>query len=87
MPRSIKRNPATLVMGSVWMLAMHLVDIHWLVMPPLHESGLSIRPLDLTALAAAVGLFVAGFGWLLRAHPLVPVGDPRLPESLGFENV
>ena len=40
-----------------------------------------------TTLGALGGAFLAVFGWLLRRHALVPVGDPRLAESLAFENV
>jgi hypothetical protein len=87
MPRSMKRNPITLTAGAAWMLLMHLVDVHWLVMPPLHADGVRPALLDATTLLAVGGAFLFGFGWLLRADPLVPVGDPRLPESLGFENV
>jgi hypothetical protein len=43
--------------------------------------------MDLAALAAVGGVFVGTFGWLLRRHALLPIGDPRLGESLGFENV
>ena len=32
------------------------------------------------------GLFMAAFTWHLRRDVLVPVKDPRLPESLAFEN-
>jgi hypothetical protein len=86
MPRSIKRNPRTLAVGALWMLFMHFVDIHWMVMPALHEEGVGASLLDLTTLLAVGGVFVAVSGWLLRRHPLLPVGDPRLAESLGFEN-
>jgi hypothetical protein len=30
---------------------------------------------------------VAVFGWQLRRHALIPVRDPRLADSLAFENV
>jgi hypothetical protein len=86
MPRAIKRNPRTLAVGALYMLVMHFVDIHWMVMPALHEEGVGASLLDLTTLLAVGGVFVAVFGWLLRRHPLLPVGDPRLRESLGFEN-
>jgi hypothetical protein len=29
---------------------------------------------------------VAAAGWLMRRQALVPLGDPRLAESLAFEN-
>jgi hypothetical protein len=87
MPRSVKRNPRLLAIGAGWMLLMHLVDVHWIVMPSLHDHGVGLSVLDLAALLAVGGAFVAAFGALLRRHALVPLGDPRLPESLGFENI
>ncbi len=87
LPRKVKRNPATLVVAALWLLAMHLLDIYWLVMPSI--AGLGARPgiVDLAALLAVGGAFLAVFGWLLVRSPLVPAGDPRLSESLAFENV
>jgi hypothetical protein len=91
MPRSTKRNPRTLGLAAAWMLLMHLVDVHWLVMPALHAHGpelsLAALGLDVAALLCVGGLFLAAFGRLLRGHLLVPLGDPRLPDSLGFENM
>jgi hypothetical protein len=87
MPRSVKRNPRLLGAAAGWMLLMHLVDVHWIVMPSLHAHGVGLSILDVAALLAVGGAFVAAFGVLLRRHALVPLGDPRLPESLGFENI
>jgi hypothetical protein len=87
LPRQVKRNATTLVMAAVWLLAMHFVDVYWLVMPSV--EGLGVRPgiVDVAALLTVGGAFLAGFGWLLVKSPLVPAGDPRLSESLAFENV
>jgi len=87
MPRAIKRNAATLVGAALWLLAMHFVDVYWLVIPSI--QGLGARPglVDIAALMAVGGVFLAGFGWLLVKSPLVPAFDPRLSESLAFENV
>lgn len=87
MPRTIKRKPALLAAGATWMLAMHLVDVYWLVMPALHPKGVAISLLDVAAFLAVGGWFVAALSWMMLGSPLVPVGDPRLPESLSFENV
>ena len=87
LPRAIKRNAATLVVAALWLLAMHFVDVYWLVIPSI--EGLGARPgiVDVAALLAVGGVFLSGFGWLLVTSPLVPVFDPRLAESLAFENV
>jgi len=87
MPRTIKRKPALLAAGAAWMLAMHAVDVYWLVMPLMHPHGVSISGLDIAAFLAIGGLFVGLVAWMMLRAPLVPVGDPRLPESLSFENV
>ena len=86
LPRTIKRNTLALALASCWLLLMHFVDLHWLVMPNLHPAGLHPSLLDGTALIGSIGVFLAAFGWSLRRQALVPLRDPRLPESLLFEN-
>ena len=86
MPRTIKRHPGFLAIGCSWLLLMHGVDLYWLVMPTMHPGGVSIGALDVASFLAVGGFFVAVVSWLMLGSPLVPVGDPRLPESLSFEN-
>jgi len=86
MGRSVKRKGATLAIGGAWLLAMHFVDLYWQVMPTLHPEGLRPSALDVAALATIGGCFVAAASWLMRRQALVPLRDPRLPESLAFEN-
>jgi hypothetical protein len=86
MGRTVKRKGATLAAGGAWLLAMHYLDLYWLVMPVLHPEGFGPSPLDLAAFAAVGGCFVAAAGWLMRRQALVPLRDPRLAESLAFEN-
>ena len=45
------------------------------------------RLLDVAAFLAVGGCFVAAASWLMRRQALVPLRDPRLAESLAFENV
>jgi hypothetical protein len=42
--------------------------------------------MSLTAVIGIFGLFFAVFAYQLNRDPLVPVKDPRLSESLAFEN-
>jgi hypothetical protein len=86
MGRTVKRKGATLAAGGAWLLAMHYLDLYWLVMPVLHPEGFGPSALDLAAFAAVGGCFVAAAGWLMRRQALVPLRDPRLAESLAFEN-
>jgi hypothetical protein len=86
LPRTVKRNRALVVVAALWMLLMHLVDVYWLIMPNLHPKGVALHWLDVTTLVGVGGIFFAGFFWLTRGCALIPVRDPRLPESLRFEN-
>jgi hypothetical protein len=87
MSRAIKRRPLLLVLGSLWMLSMHLLDLYWLVMPTLHAHDPHLSALDFSSLIGIGGLFVAVMGWSMRRGALVPLRDPRLNDSLGFENI
>jgi hypothetical protein len=87
MGRAVKRKGWTLAIGGSWLLAMHFVDLYWQVMPTLHPEGVRPSVLDLAALLAVGGTVVAAASWLLRRQALVPLRDPRLAESLAFENV
>jgi hypothetical protein len=86
MGRDVKRKGATLAIGAAWLLAMHFLDLYWQVMPTLHPEGFRPSLLDLAALVAVGGCFVAAVSWLMRRQALVPLRDPRLAESLAFEN-
>jgi len=88
--RHPKRRPAVLVVGAVWVLLMHWVDIFWLVLPGTRfaEGGrVPLHLMDLFCFVGVGGLFVAAAIHRLRDHSLVPERDPRLPQSLSFENV
>jgi hypothetical protein len=86
MGRTVKRKGATLAIGGAWLLLMHFVDLYWQVMPTLHPEGVRPSILDVAAFMTVGGCFVAAAGWLMRRQALVPVRDPRLAESLAFEN-
>jgi hypothetical protein len=86
MGRDVKRRGWTLAAGGLWLLAMHFVDLYWQVMPTLHPEGVRPSPLDVAAFVAIGGGFAAAASWLMRRNALVPLRDPRLAESLAFEN-
>ena len=87
MGRAVKRRGSTLAIGGAWLLVMHFVDLYWQVMPTLHPEGFRPSILDVAALMTVGGCFVAAASWLMRRQALVPVRDPRLAESLAFENI
>jgi hypothetical protein len=83
--RDRKRRLRPLVFWSVWILVAHYVDIYWVVMPQASPGGPSASWMDLTALVGVGGVTVAFAVWRLRGHPLVPVRDPYLHDSLHYE--
>jgi hypothetical protein len=130
--RHAKRNLKVLTFWAVWLLAAHLFDLFWIVMPNLYvrqmpaavgaptgtplgkvlaellasnqsvyelapqyarfmsDVAAPLQPLSLAVVLALVagmgGLYLMSMARLLAGAALVPVSDPRLDESLAFEN-
>jgi MFS family permease len=84
--RNIKRRVALITLGAAWLLVMHVLEVYWLVMP-YTNGGTALTPhwMDGAALFAVAGTYLAFVFFRMGQHPLVPVGDPRLPESLHHE--
>ncbi|MEM6369679.1 MAG: quinol:cytochrome C oxidoreductase [Myxococcota bacterium] len=86
LPRGIKRNPKTLILGALWLLGIHYLDLYYVVMPILDESP-HFTIVDPLCLVGIVCLFLGTFAFVAGRSDLVPVKDPRLPESLAFQNL
>jgi hypothetical protein len=84
--RAVKRSPLLLGSVAAWILVADYLDFYWLVMPTLHVEGPRPHWLDLTTLVAVVSVFAAIVARACMRHPLIPVGDPQLAESLVFRN-
>jgi hypothetical protein len=82
-----KRRKPALAAVAVWVLVVHWIDVYWLVMPGAGASGVRLGLMDLACFVGVGGLFVAAAVAALRRHALIPERDPRLTESLTFENV
>ncbi|MGD9688605.1 MAG: hypothetical protein AB7K52_03420 [Phycisphaerales bacterium] len=87
--RDVKRSWLLAVVG-VWMIAMHCVDIFWLVRPiPFVNDPADKMHLGLVDLAGVVGpvlLLVGLLLWRVGASPLIPLQDPRLGEAMEHKN-
>jgi hypothetical protein len=86
MSRHPKRRGPTLVFASVWLLFVHWIDVFYLVMPEVRADGVPFRIMDVACFVGIGGLFVAALLWRMGRVNLIPVRDPRLDESLSFEN-
>jgi hypothetical protein len=86
LPKTTKRIPLVLGAICVWIVFFHFVDHYWLVMPTLHTDGWRPHWLDATCAVTLLGTLLLVGLWNMREHPLLPIRDPRLAESLRFEN-
>ena len=87
MPRTIKRSNAGLAIAAVWCLAMHYVDMYWLVMPNLDHGGMHFTWIDLGGLLGPVGIAALAIALRASKGSLFPVGDPRLSEAVRLQNL
>ena len=83
--RDIKRNRKAILAVAVFVLVMRWVDHLWQIAPNHHPHGFALHWLDVAAPLAVGGLWLAGFVWLFKRRPVVPVHDPYLEEALGDE--
>ena len=90
--RNFKRRTSLLAFWAGWALFMHWVDMFYLVMPSMYEHGSydqNVLPLSLMDPLCMIGvgaIFVGALAMGMRGSYLVPLKDPRLHESLAFEN-
>jgi hypothetical protein len=83
--RQLKRDPRRLAAVAIWLLLVHLVDLHWVIMPRVHEAGPHLSWLDVTAFLGVGGLALAFLVLRMRGAATVPVRDPYLEESLRYQ--
>jgi len=95
LPREMKRRKLTLGFWAAWLLAFHWLDMYWLVMPSYWQragaevgtTGVVLRLVVDVCLAAGLGtVYLSGVVWVASRGSLVALRDPRLEESLAFEN-
>ncbi len=93
--RHVKRHRAVLGFWAVYCLVFHYVDMYWNVMPELHNGvpqqdpalvPATWSPMDLTALVGVAGIVLFAILKRFDGQSVLAIGDPRLPESMKFEN-
>jgi hypothetical protein len=87
LPRDSKRNLKMLTIMSVWMLLFQYLDFYWQVMPTFNRHGIVPHWLDIVCLAAPLSLMGLMFWSRMKAHALLPIGDPRFEQGLQFQNM
>jgi hypothetical protein len=71
--RHVKRDAQRLARVALVILIAHVLNVYWLVKPAFAPYGSGLHWLDLAALAAIGGLWLAIFAWQLRRQPTVLV--------------
>ncbi len=86
LPQPLKRKPAFLCGMAVWILIMHFLDVYVMILPELHQSGVSIHILDILCPLGIGCLLAAIFLKRLGDSSLFPAKDPRLALSIKLKN-
>lgn len=93
MSRFLKRVKLILVINCLWIIGVHLIDLYWLIIPAYHDPSvmhgpthLALNVMDLLSLFGILFLLFGSFLFVFARKSVLAVGDPRLKESLAFEN-
>jgi hypothetical protein len=88
--RKAKRNLGVLGLGAGLIVALHLVEMYYWVMPHFQEGGIAFSftgfITDAGCVLACVGLYLAVVFRRMLSHPVIPVRDPRLQRAIHFVN-
>jgi hypothetical protein len=83
--RHAKRNATVMTLTASLLVAIHYVDLFWVVMP-LFRKVQSFEWTDAAALVGVAGIYMAAVLRRFGAAPLIPVKDPFLTDSLEYDN-
>lgn len=82
LPAASKSNMKLVGAISVWLIIIHFIEMHWIVMPTLHHHGIHFHWLDVTTLLGIGGLFLGLFFYQFKKNKMVAVNDPKFQASL-----
>lgn len=80
----VKRSARAMGVLALWLLAMHYVDVYWLVLPSVTPSVLRPDWMDLAALLLVAGAAIAFGLWRARGEAAYPARDPELELSVTY---
>lgn len=93
MSRFLKRVKLVLCINCFWIIFVHLIDLYWLILPTYNDPNVhegptpfSVSLMDVLAVGGMLSIFFGLYLIVLGRRKLLAVGDPRLKESLAFEN-
>jgi hypothetical protein len=83
--RTVKATARYLRAVAIGVLVMRWVDLYWQAGPIFHPDHVRLHWLDLATVLAIGGLWTALFVRELGDRPLLPLGDPALPEAIAHD--
>lgn len=87
MSRSVRRSRNLLAGWCVFLLAVHAMDLYWLIMPSVAPETAIPSVIDLLCLLGVGLVWLGALLSRLLKHRLLSTGDPHLEQSLAFHNV
>jgi hypothetical protein len=81
-----KRNTRVLGVVAGLLMAMHYVNIYWLVIPTIAATDAMFSWIDLATLVGMGGILMWLFLERFRRNPVIPLHDPDLPESIKVDS-
>jgi len=84
LPRRVKLRPRYLAAVATIVLAGHVLDMYWLVVPSAGGPPLEIWWIDLAALVGVAGACVAAAAWRQRGVQAIAAGDPYLADGIQY---
>ena len=83
--QDLKKRPALLAKVAMFIIAMRLVDLIWLVVPEFRSGGFLIHWMDLAVPVGLTGIWLFLFARNLRSRALLPLNDPYFKEAFAHE--
>ena len=82
--KRVKRRYRALMFWAAWVLVFHWLDMYWLAMPEL-DGRVHFGLVEIFCFIGVGGVFLATFMKILERNALRPMHDPRVMESLAFQ--
>ena len=80
--RDLKRTAGRVAIVAALVLVMRYVDFYWNVMPALNHETPMPHWTNFATVIGLGGVWVSLFAWQYKGSPVLPIGDPYLPEAL-----
>ena len=83
--RDLKRHSGLLSKIALWIIAMRMVEIIWLVVPAFEAGGFPLHWIHLAVPTGMAGLWMFVFARNLRSRALLPTNDPYFKEVFAHD--